>query len=555
MTALRPPAGFTGRFFTDVPTRSAYSEGAGPFRIVPAAVALPADRADVGLLARWAADTGNPITPRGAGTGIPGHNVGRGVVVDLAAFERPLRVSLQQTANVGAAVTCGMLNQVGSHFGFRLGPDPSSAAYCTVGGMVATNAAGARSFRTGSIRGWVRGVEIVTADGEAGWLPRRRAERVHRHSTPTCHRQLADHLQVEDRIAGVHPRLDAARAEIAARFPAVRKNSAGYALDAYLASGELVDLVVGSEGTLGIVTRAELQLERVPAAAGTLLVVLAGLDQLGDVVATLHPFAPVAIELLDRSFLDLAPVAGAAVPLEGARAVLLVDFEAGTEAEMRSALDAAERAVGPAALRTRAGVSRIEREALWRLRHGASAALAALPSERRSLQVIEDACVPVPALGRYLEGVHAAATEYGIPIVAFGHAGDGHLHVNALVDTTEPGFETRLDRLLDAATALVVELGGTTSGEHGDGRLRTGALLRLYGPVVVSLFAEVKRAFDPAGVLNPGIIVPDGAPPLAALKVGPAAAAIPDQMAERLRRREQAGQWALPPLALTDQDQ
>jgi FAD/FMN-containing dehydrogenase len=472
--------------------------------------------------------------------------------MDLSAFGRPLRVSLQQTANAGAGVTCAMLNQVGAHFGFRLGPDPSSAAFCTVGGMVATNAAGARSLRAGSIRAWVRGLELVTVDGEAGWLSRRRAERQYRYSTPAGRRELVERLQVADRMAGLQPRLEAARQQVAARFPAVRKNAAGYALDAYLESGELVDLLVGSEGTLGIVTRVELQLERVPEAAGTLLVALADLDTLGDAVTLLHPSGAVAIELLDRSFLDLAPVAAAAVPLDGVRAVLVVDFEARTEAEVRDALDRAERAVAPAALRTRGGVSRFEREMLWRLRHGASAALAALPPERRSLQIVEDGCVPVEALGPYLMGVRRAAEEAGVPIVAFGHAGDGHLHVNALVDTTTPGFEQRLEQLFENVTALVVGLGGTVSGEHGDGRLRAGILERVYGPEVAALFAAVKQAFDPPGVLNPGVIVPDGRPPLGALKVGPSAAAIPDEIAQRLRHREGAGAWALPPLTLLD---
>jgi FAD/FMN-containing dehydrogenase len=290
----------------------------------------------------------------------------------------------------------------------------------------------------------------------------------------------------------------------------------------------------------------------VPETAGTLLVAMADLDTLGDVVSLLQPCGPVAIELLDRSFLDLAPVAGAAVPLEGARAVLLVDFEARTEAEVRDALDRAEREVAPTALRTRAGVSRFEREMLWRLRHGASAALAALPPERRSLQIVEDGCVPVGMLGRYLAGVRRAAEEAGVPIVAFGHAGDGHLHVNALVDTTVPAFERRMEQLLESVTALVVGLGGTPSGEHGDGRLRAGALERVYGPEVTALFAAVKRTFDPPGVLNPGVIVPDGTPPLAGLKVGPAAAPIPDDIARRLRHREGVGAWALPPLTLLD---
>jgi len=549
---LRAPAGFAGRFHDELAARAVYSEGAGPFRIVPAAVAMPIDRNDLAVLIQWATDRGVPLTPRGAGSGIPGGNVGDGVVVDLHAFDRPLRVSLQETANVGAAVTYAGLNQVAAHFGFRLTPDPSSGAYCTLGGMVATNAAGSRSLRAGSVRRWVRGVELVTADGEAGWLPRQHAARVHRNPTPPKLRTLVERLAVEDRMAAVLPRIEAARVEAAARFPDVRKNSAGYAIDAFLGTGDLVDLVVGSEGTLGFVTRVELQLDRVPGAVGTLLVVLAELDGLGDVVASLEVHEPSAIELLDRSFLDLVTVTGAVVPLEGARAVLLVDFERLTDREVRAALEGADRAVSPIALRTRAGVSPSEREALWRLRHGASPALAALPSDRRSLQVIEDGCVPVRMLGRYLAGVRAAADDAGIPVVAFGHAGDGHLHVNALVDTATPDLERRLERLMDIVTNLVLELGGSPSGEHGDGRLRAGLVARLYGPVLMDVFGAIKGAFDPAGILNPGVIVPDRVPALTRLKVGAGAAPLPDGIANRLRQRERNATWAVPPLTLLE---
>jgi len=159
-----PPAGFRGAFHTDARACALYSEGAGPLRIVPAAVALPHGRDDLVALVRHAAAEGSTLVPRGAGTGMPGHNVGPGVVVDLHAFERPARVALTGIANVGAALTCGVVNKIAGHFGMRFPPDPSSAAYCTVGGMVATNAAGARSLRSGSVRAWVRGVEFVTAD-------------------------------------------------------------------------------------------------------------------------------------------------------------------------------------------------------------------------------------------------------------------------------------------------------------------------------------------------------------------------------------------------------
>jgi FAD/FMN-containing dehydrogenase len=161
--------------------------------------------------------------------------------------------------------------------------------------------------------------------------------------------------------------------------------------------------------------------------------------------------------------------------------------------------------------------------------------------------------VPPRSLGAYLTGVRRLASEFGVPVVAFGHAGDGHLHVNALVDTTQPGFEERLASLLAGVPTLVVPLGGTPSGEHGDGRMRTHAVHRLYGPTITQLFARVKRAFDPAGILNPGVIVPtNGEAPLSCLKIGPAAAEIPPAIAEGLHRMERTGGWGTSPLSLVE---
>lgn len=552
MTLPDRPAAFRGTFRTDLPARAVYSEGAGPLRIMPAAVALPRDRDDLLELVRHAAREGLALVPRAAGSGMPGHNIGPGIVVDLRALDRPSRVALAGSANVGAAVTCGVVNTIAAHFGMRFAPDPSSAAYCTVGGMIGTNAAGARSLRCGSVRRWVRGVELVTADGEVGWLARSEARRTSRYPTPEEHRQLRERLTVEDRIATLGPRFKAAAGEVAHRYPATTKNSSGYALDVYLASGDLVDLVIGAEGTLGIVTRAELQLERVPAAAGTLVVALADLQALGDAVEILRRFDPAAIELLDRTFLDLAGPASAPVPLSGVRALLLTDVERADAKAVAATLADAERAVSGLAVATRVGLDAAERAALWRIRHAASPTLAALPDERRSLQLIEDGCVPVARLGQYVAGIEEAAAAAGIAVVMFGHAGDGHLHVNTLVDTREPDLEARLARLFDDVSALVLELGGTPAGEHGDGRVRTRLLERLYGPTITGLFATVKHAFDPAGIFNPGVIVPDGAGTMD-LKIGSAAPAIPADVAAALRDRERGARWDRAPLTLVDE--
>lgn len=538
MTTLPPsPPGFRGRYLSDVPSRSAYSEGAGPYRIVPAAVALPRNRDDVIRLVQHARVHATSLVPRGAGSGIAGGNVGRGIVVDLAALNEPLEVSPHGAAVVGAAITWGALDEAAAPLGLRLPPDPSSGRYCTVGGMVATNAAGARSVRFGSVRPWVEALELITADGEVA-----RLERGADAPAPTAAQRRFER--------DVRPALRDAAPLVRQRFPATRKNSAGYAIDTYLASGDLLDLAVGSEGTLGIITRVELRLAPRPGAVAGLLVGVDTLDDLGDVLQRLQTFAPAALELLDSSFLRIA-AERSPLPAGGLAAVLLADFEGDDADDAGAALQQAAAALSGRCPLIRSALTPDEHARLWALRHAASPVLATLPDTRRSLQIIEDGCVPPERLDQYLAEVRAVAAELGIEIVAFGHAGDGHLHVNALVDTTTTGMEERLQHLFDRVTDAVVRLGGTPSGEHGDGRLRAGTLHRVYGSEIVELFRAIKRAFDPDGILNPGVILPDPASPaLGDLKAGPGAVDIPGPVARGLREMERSGGWALPKLQL-----
>ena len=535
MPGLPPPPGFTGAFLTDPRSRAAYAEGAGPFRIVPGAVAVPQHQDDVRALTQQAARDGWALIPRGAGSGIPGGNIGRGVIVDLQRFREPLEVT-EGRATVGAAISWRDLDRAAAPHGWRLPPDPSSSAYCTLGGMAATNASGAHALRFGSMRDWVEEIELVTGEGEL--------VRLRRHGPPPPSR-----TELERRFAaGPAPRIGAAAGEIRARFPRTSKNSAGYALDAYLESGSLVDLVVGSEGTLGIVTSLAVRLAPRPLAMASLLVGLPDLGRLPSAIARLMPTGPTALELLDRSFLQLAEH-NTAFPVRGWQAALLLDFE-GAEHELRLAVEAAQDEVAGIAAFARGAFDPAEREELWSLRHAASPTLARLPETRRSMQVIEDGCVPVERLGDYLRGVHAAAREAAVDVVAFGHAGNGHLHVNALVDTTDPEFRNRLERLLARVTALVIELGGTPTGEHGDGRLRVAAVHELYGDRIVALFRAVKTAFDPSGILNPGVILPADAPVAVGYKVGADAESIPADIAARLRQLERGAGWGISKLEL-----
>ena len=525
---MLPPPGFRGVFRSDSRARAAYAEAAGIYRIIPAAVCLPADTADLALLVGWAAESRTPLVPRGAGSAMGGGNLGEGVVVDLTRL--PLRLEVragERVAHTGANVTLADLNGAADRHRLRLPPDPSSGRWATLGGMLSTNAAGARSVRYGSVRRWALAAELVTADGDLVTL---------RRGAPP-----APVAAVERFEAGAAPAIRAAAEAIGRRFPHTRKNASGYALDEYLATGDLLDLVIGAEGTLGIVTAIEWRLDPVPAHRAGLRIGLRSLDDVVRIVGALHAHEPSAVELLDRTFLDLVRHTAAGAGLGEADALLLVELERDDPEALRAAVLGAADAVRGRAASVETALSLRAAERLWAVRHAASPILASLPEERRSLQVIEDACVPIERMGDYVRAVRRLAAARAIPVVAFGHAGDGHVHVNLLPEVARAGWEDAVAALLDEVSEVVVRLGGTPSGEHGDGRLRAGLLSRVYGEEIVALFRRVKDAFDPLGILAPGVILPSGEPPIGRLKVGASAAEVPSDIARALREIERKG--------------
>jgi FAD/FMN-containing dehydrogenase len=532
---MLPRPAIRGIYRSDSRARAAYAEAAGIYRILPEAVCLPADVEDLRQLIRWARDHRVALIPRGAGSAMSGSNVGEGIIVDLTRMEeRRLEVDAgNHRAVTSAAMTLAELNAAAGRHSLRLPPDPSSGAWATLGGMVATNAAGARSIRYGSVRRWVEALTLVTVDGETITLRRGAATPA---SSPGAALARFAH-QAATAIQGAAPL-------IASRFPRTRKNSSGYALDWYLASGDLLDLVIGAEGTLGIVTEIEWQLDDSPPFRAGLRVALNSLDQLGDAVAGLSACQPSALELLDRTFLDLvgtARLAGAGLRLPSPEAVLLVEIERDDPESLRHSLEHTTALARPLADSVDTAFSPTAAERLWAIRHAASPILAGLPDDQRSLQVIEDACVPVDRMSDYIRAVRKAGTDHGVPVVMFGHAGDGHIHVNLLPEIGRAGWESAIGSVLDEVTEVVIRLGGTPSGEHGDGRLRSNTLARIYGPEIMDLFRLVKHSFDPLGLFNPGIILPTGEPPISRLKVGRTAVPLPADLQISLREIEQTG--------------
>ena len=507
---------------TDARVRAAYAEGAGIYRILPAAVAIPENQDDVVALVGQARESHLALIPRGAGSGMAGGNVGQGVIVDLSRGFSDLVIDPHsRSARAGASVTWAELNDAAKPYGLRLPPDPSSGAFATSGGMVATNAAGARTVRYGSIRGWVEAMEVVAADGTVRTVRRGMGNGETFALTADSRRLIAD------------------------RFPQTRKNSSGYALDRFAASGDEVDLLVGSEGTLAIVTAVHWRLDPIPPDVAGAALGFADLESMTEAVPYLVSLKPSALELLDQSLLQFVPDAPKVACL------LLVEFERESAAAARGVVGDAVRGLKQSVSHVETAVNRAGLEKLWSVRREASPALARLPPTQRSLQLIEDGCVPLGALGVYVAGLRSAADRRGIPVAIFGHAGDGHVHVNTLPDTTRDGWREALRGLFDEVTDLLIRLGGVPSGEHGVGRLRAGILERFYGPEVMQLFRDVKHAYDPLSIFNPGVIIPASDwSPVTALKVGAGAAAIPEDIATRLREVERSAAWATPKLEL-----
>jgi FAD/FMN-containing dehydrogenase len=509
-------AGFRGTFRDDALARAVYSEAAGVARIMPRAVAVPDDADDVATLVRWAAEHRVPLIARGSGSSMANGAVGDGVIVDLGRLDTIGEATPGSGRLVaGAAVTRDRLQQVALSMGMSFPVDPSSSAFATIGGMVATHAAGSRTVKYGPLRQWIEGVECVFADGTRAWV--RRGE--HPPAAPAVRAFLAE-------VAGKV--LDAPPAAL--KHEGVRKESSGYALDAFARSGEVIELIIGSEGSLAIITAVEVRLTPYVHSTASLLAGFPDLEGAAAAAVQLTEMGVSAVELLDRSFLEIANSGGHPLPLPtGLEAVLLVEVEMQDETEARRLIDRLRgwcEAGGATHVET--AMSTDEEIRLWRLRHAASPILNELAPRLQNLQLVEDGCVPPSRFAEYVRGVRQALARARFRGVIFGHAGDAHAHVNALVDTSEADWRARCEQLLEEVTALVARLGGTLAGEHGDGRLRTPLMARTWSAAALELFAATKAAFDPAGILNPGVkVAPPGARALEDLKYDPALEPLP----------------------------
>ena len=494
-----------GDLFLDLPRRLLYSTSASSNSVLPEGVVRPKSAADVAAAVAFCREEGIPVIPRGAATGMAGGNLGRGVVID---FVRHLR-RIEEVDSSGCRVRVqpgalyGALNRALEPHRLFLPPDPSSGAYCTLGGMVANNAAGAHSVKYGPTRDYVLALEGVGAGGEFARFEPLRAN---------------GSLSLGPGAAGLGPVLEKAyrllranRGVIEKGYPAVTKNSSGYLLQGALRDGvfDVPKLLCGSEGSLALFTAIELRVVPQPPRRGLVFAAFETLEEAGKAVLAARALGPSALEILDRSLIQA--ILKTRLPLkdrlpEGSEAALLVEWEGGDDAEVGRGLARVREALEPTALSAVEAREDREQRKLWDLRRGA-AVKARREDWKKPVRVIEDAAVPPERVADYIRGVREILRKHGAEAILVGHAGNGNIHVEPLLDVRSPGLKETIQSLASEVSALVRSLGGTLSGEHGDGIVRSPYLPKIY-PELYPVFEELKRVFDPQGILNPGVILP-----------------------------------------------
>lgn len=470
--------------------RAEYSSDGSNYRCVPRGVVFPLDEADAEAAVAVCRQHRVSITTRGGGTSIAGNAVGPGIILEFSRhMNRIISISPEnRTAVVQAGVIPDVLNAAVAEYGLRFGPDPSTHARCTIGGMVGNDACGSHSVRWGRTSDNILDLDLLCYDGR-------------RMSASNPDPEIREEL-----AALVSRHRSALRTELG-RFS---RQVSGYGLHHLLAENgaSLARALVGSEGTCVIVLRATVQLVEVPKSQRLVVAGFTDSIMAADAVPAILRHKPLTCEGMDDRILDvLRSRRRNAVPdeiLPAGAAWLLIDVEgdAGKAAALTEDLTHCPGLEGVTTVD-----DPVVRRSIFKIREDGSGLATRSLDGRMSWPGWEDAAVPPDRLGSYLRDFDALVSEFGLAGVVYGHFGEGCLHVRLDFDLGSKTGVTRFEEFMFRAAELVAGHGGANSGEHGDGRARSEVLARMYSPEMLETFAEFKRIWDPEARLNPGVIV------------------------------------------------
>lgn len=488
----------------DFPTLTAYAVDASMYRMVPKAVVLVESEDDIAKTVNYAVARGIPLTPRAAGTNLTGSAIGSGIILDISRLNRILEVNREEKwARVQPGMVLAELNKHLARHGLLFGPDPSSGDMCKLGGMLANNSSGPHTLRYGAVKDNVHRLRMCLTSGT--WLD----AQSYGLDDPTLERLLATIPALRDIFVLVQSHADLIRS----KKPTVSKNSCGYNLFG-LADGlagrmfDLPKLLVGSEGTLGVVSEATLKLVDKPKATLTALIHFRRLEEVGDAVPHLLDLEPSALEVMDANTLDLIGRAKHAVPADAA-ATLLVELDADS-----FDVDLHERAEQmAAACRSYKLASELtlafepeRQEQLWKARKALYPTLYRYDPQKKPINFVDDVVVRAERISELIRYLEEFFEGQRVPVAIFGHIGNGNAHIVPLLNVNDRSdFDKMVQGYHEIHSAILDRFGGSICGEHGDGRVRAEYVRKMFGEDLYGLFVKVKKAFDPGNVLNPGI--------------------------------------------------
>ena len=545
----------------DATSRQLYSTDASIYQMEPLGVVIARTSEDVVATVQTAAEMHVPITARGGGTSLSGQSIGPGIVLDCSKYLNNILEldPVGRVVRIQPGVVLDTLNRALAAHNLQFGPDVATASRANLGGMIGNNSAGARSIVYGKTIDHVRRLGVVLADGrrtEFGPLTVSEWEVKARSSTADAplYRRVLDVVRQQ-------------RDEIRRRFPRILRRVSGYNLDVICdaltgspdspplprtrgrgVGGEGVEsrlgatpspqplspeyggeglsglaglhqLIVGSEGTLAVITEAELNVLPRPKYRGLLVPQFASLAAALDALAPCLELRPSAVELLDHRLIELAAgnlaLRDTMKAIRGKpRALLMVEFSGDDEGEIADRVEKLRQRLDGVNGLT-ASVPALDpslRDPLWNLRRAAMPLLYGMPGDRKPITFVEDAAVAPAKLPEFAARFREILNQEGTDGAFYGHASVGCLHIRPLLNLKDAADVARMRRITGKVTDLVLEYGGSLSGEHGDGLARSEWNEKMFGPAVYAAFQEVKKAFDPTNVLNPGRVV--NAPPM-----------------------------------------
>jgi FAD/FMN-containing dehydrogenase/Fe-S oxidoreductase len=521
----------------DTYSRRLYATDASAYEALPIGVVFPRSTDDVSKVVEYCATRRIPVLPRGGGTSLGGQTVNEAVVLDFtkhmdAFLSANLDASTPTATAQPGAILADIDEQLASH-GVKFAPDPAWGDKSALGGAIGNNSTGAHSLKYGKTDAYIEECEVVLADGTVTRFGEREVDELRAEADPDADDLLSRIYSEVVRI------IDEEADEVEQRYPDLKRNVSGYNFDMLVEEAEsgsvnLARLLAGSEGTLAIVTEATVSLEPIPRTKADVLLTY---DSVIDAVEDVEPILdhdPAAVEVMDDVLLDLArdteefsDVVGM-LP-KGTDSVLLVEFYAEDDDDGRQKVadliadrvpDGESETDPGEGASERTEKERYARRAMeahdsetrarfWKMRKAGLPILLSRTSDEKHIAYIEDTAVPAQNLPEYVSDVQSILDAHDTFASYYAHAGPGVLHIRPLVNTkTIDGLEDMVS-IADAMTDLVVEYGGSVSGEHGEGRARTQWNRKLYGDRLWNAFRDLKTAFDPDWLLNPGSVCGD----------------------------------------------